>query len=71
MSKDVDKLNDNTLLRKLKHYGVKDANLTLLQNYLPNRKQYVKFDYIKLDLLIITTGVPHRSILGHYYSLFT
>ena len=36
----------------------------LLANYLKTRKQYVKLNNIKSDLLEITCGVPQGSILG-------
>ena len=38
--------------------------MQLFKNYLTNRKQYVKFNDIKSNLLQIKTGVPQGSILG-------
>ena len=40
------------------------ASLSLFQNYLTNRKQYVEYNNAKSDTLNINTGVPQGSILG-------
>ena len=57
-------LGHNILLHKLSFLGIKDMYLNLLRNYLSDRKQYVKINQIKSNLLPITTGVPQGSILG-------
>ena len=63
-SKAFDTIDHNILFKKLEHYGIEGIPLQLFKNYLTNRKQYVKFNDIKSDLLQIKTGVPQGSILG-------
>ena len=55
---------DTILLNKLRYYGIDDAGLLLLKNYLNNRKQYVEIEEIKSENLPIAVGVPQGSILG-------
>ena len=64
LSKAFDTLDHNILLKKLKHYGIKDTELKWIKSYLTNRTQYVSFDGIHSSMLPITTGVPQGSILG-------
>ncbi len=35
-----------------------------MESYLTNRKQYVDMDDVQSEMLTVTTGVPHGSILG-------
>ena len=64
LSKAFDTLDHAILLEKLKHYGIKDRALDLLESYLTNRQQYVHLNDTTSDLLPIITGVPQGSILG-------
>ena len=64
LSKAVDTLSLNILLRKLKYYGFTGTELKLLTSYLINRKQYVKYKSYQSYTVDITTGVPQGSILG-------
>jgi len=64
LSKAFDTLDHSILLNKLKHYGVSGASLRLLESYLSNRKQMVKFDNTQSEQLLIRTGVPQGSNLG-------
>ena len=54
----------NILVKKLEHYGIRDKALTLLVNYLSNRKQYVCIEGTHSDLLDVKNGVPQGSVLG-------
>ena len=36
----------------------------LFKRYLQNRKQYTEIEQINSDILLITIGVPQRSLLG-------
>ena len=63
-SKAFDTVKHDILLKKIKHYGIRDKSLDLLNNYLSNRKQYVCVDNIRSEPLAITSGVPQGSVLG-------
>ena len=52
------------LIVKLKYYGINGTNLNLFSSYPNNHKQYTEIDHIKSNMLPITTGIPHCSILG-------
>ena len=64
LSKAFDMLNHDTLLTKLKHYGIAGTPLAWLKSYLTNRAQYVEINGICSGLLNIEMGVPRGSILG-------
>ena len=64
LSKAFDTLTFDILLKKLKHYGVHGKSLTLIQNYLTNRSQYVQFENQESCTTDIKTGIPQGSILG-------
>ena len=58
------------MIKKVEFYGVSDGPGKLLE-YLSNRKQYVFFDDINLQVLDIKTGVPQGSILGPlFFSIY-
>ena len=64
LSKAFDTVDKSILLKKLEHYGIRGIGLTLLENYLTNRKQCVTIDGILSDVLSIDYGVPQGSNLG-------
>jgi hypothetical protein len=64
LSKAFDCLDHKILLSKLKFYGFADNSLQLMNSYLSNRKQIVRFNDYDSDSRLITTGVPQGSILG-------
>lgn len=63
-SKAFDTVNHHILTSKLNFYGITDTSLSLLQNYLSNRQQYVQLNDISSNFSSITCGVPQGSILG-------
>ena len=58
MSKAFDRVWLKTLLFKLKQNGIDGKLLSWILDYLSNRKQRVFIGNAKLDLKIITAGVP-------------
>ena len=44
LSKAFDTVDHQILLEKLKKYGIVISNLKLFHSYLPNRKQFIKFN---------------------------
>ena len=48
----------------MRYYGVVGTPFKLIQNYLINRKQYVKYKTHESNLKSVNTGVPQGSILG-------
>jgi len=57
-------INHIILLKKLKHYGIRDSVNNWFESYLSNRKQYVFVNGESSQLRIITCGVPRGSVLG-------
>ena len=64
LRKAFDTVNHGILLKKLRHYGMRDNMLDWFQSYLSDRKQYVDINGKSSDLLDITCGVPQGSVLG-------
>ena len=64
LSKAIDTLNQNILLDKLYHYGIRGTALCWFKDYLTSRQQYVEIDDTASDKRVITTGVRQGSILG-------
>ncbi len=64
LSKTFDTINHTILLEKLKYYSIDGIALKLMESYMTNRTQYVEIDGVKSDLLNLSTGVPHGSILA-------
>ena len=59
-----DTVDHNTLLYKLEYYGFRGKALDWFRNYLPGRKQIIKFKLTSSDYLTIKCGLPQGSVLG-------
>ena len=67
-SKAFDKVPHAELLIKVRRIGVGGCVLSLLKDYLCNRKQFVRCDGVRLDLLQVSSGVPQGSFWAPYSS---
>ena len=61
LSKALDTVNHNILLRKLELYGIRGI---AFEHYLTGRKQYVMYNNTQSFMQYITCGVPQGSVLG-------
>ena len=61
--------NINSLLEKVKAYGIQSENLKWFRSYLSNRKQLTSYDDSKTEMKIIECGVPQGSMLGPLFFL--
>ena len=65
LSNAFDTVDHGILIKKLKHYGVKENNLRWFESYLSNRKQYICYNGNKCTTFeSITYGIPQGSIFG-------
>ena len=64
LSKAFDILDHTLLLKELEHYGIRAQSLKLLESYLSDRFQMVKFRNQISHPLSILCGVPQWSVLG-------
>lgn len=64
LTKAFDTLNYKILLQKLKYYEIANKSHDLLESYLINITQYVYYDKISSETMVIKCGVPQGSILG-------
>ncbi|KAL0883669.1 hypothetical protein ABMA27_015794 [Loxostege sticticalis] len=64
LSKAFDCVDHETLLKKLKHYGVSISSLNLFKSYLSSRTQKVFINGAESSGAPLTMGVPQGSILG-------
>ena len=71
LSKAYDYLPHDLLIAKLEAYGLDTASLSLLKNYLPNRKQKTKVGSSYSGWFEFIRGTPQDSILGPlFFNIF-
>ena len=70
LQKTFDTAENDILLSKLQHYGVRSFANEWFQFYLSNRKQYVSINGYDSNLADVRSGVPQRSILDPLLFLF-
>ena len=59
-----DTIDPQILVSKLEHIGVRGKMLLVIEDYLKNRKQYVRNGDVESIILEVLIGVPQGSILG-------
>ena len=64
LKKAFDTVNHKVLLKKLEHVGIRGVAHRLFENYLSDRKQFVKLGNTCSNLEIVKCGVPQGSTLG-------
>ncbi|GBP36130.1 Probable RNA-directed DNA polymerase from transposon BS [Eumeta japonica] len=70
LSKAFDCVHHETLIGKLRHYGVTGRALDLLKSYLSNRVQRVDVNNTRSSGSIVHMGVPQGSILGPFLLVY-
>ena len=63
-SKAFDKVNHQSLLKKVHHYGIRNNIYTWLQSFLLNRTQQVQVDGALSEPAEVISGVPQGTVLG-------
>ena len=69
LSKAFDTVNFKILLQKLEIYGIRGTPLKWVNNYLTDRKQFVRYNNSDSEYRDIKCGVPQGSILGPLFFL--
>ena len=64
LQKAFDTVNQNILLAKLKHYGIKGNSLDWFKSFKCDRVQYTSIDMKEPSTKIVSHGVPQGSVLG-------
>ncbi len=64
LQKAFDTVNNNILLKKLEHYGIRGTTLDWFESYLSDRKQCVSVNGSMSSYLNVTCGVPQGSVIG-------
>ena len=64
LSKAFDSLYYDTLLSKLKYYGLQWKALQLIKSYISGRCQYVQLGDVKSSTHAVVCGIPQGSVLG-------
>ena len=64
LSKAFDTLDNNILLHKLDHYGIRGVAKQLFGSYITNRQQFVQINDIRSKVITTNIGVPQGSVLG-------
>lgn len=71
LSKAFDTLPHDLIVQKLKRYGADHKTMTLIADYLSNRRQRVKLGNNYSSWENISAGIPQGSILGLYSSTYS
>ena len=69
LQKAFDTVNQNILLLKLEHYGIRGNALDWFKSYLTERRKYVSVNGSNSNYLNITCGAPQGSVLGPLFFL--
>lgn len=64
LAKAFDTVTHDLLLERLENCGFRGSSHTLFEDYLKNRKQYVKIDDKLSKPIFVNTGIPQGTVLG-------
>ena len=64
LQKAFDTVDQQILLAKLNHYGIRGVSNDWFKSYLSNRNQYVSIYGYESGLAALSCGVPQGSVLG-------
>ena len=64
LQKVFDTVDQDILLEKIQHYGIRGIAHQWFKSYLENRKQFVSINSVKSELDSVNYGVPQGSALG-------
>ena len=71
LQKTFDTVNQNILLAKLKHYGIKGTSFDWFKSFIYDSVQCTSIDLQESSTKIVSHGVPQGSVLGLYFLLFS
>jgi retron-type reverse transcriptase len=69
LSKALDTVNHEILIKKLEHYGLRGICLQWFTNYLQERSQIVQYKQHTSNEMNVTTGVPQETSFLFFYML--
>ena len=58
------------MLHKLQYYGITGTAFDWFRSCLTERYQYVDYNGVSSSMKLLTTGVPHGSILGLLFIIY-
>ena len=64
LQKVLDTVNQNILLAKLKHYGIKGTSLDWVKSFICDRIKYTSIELKEFSTKIVSHGIPQGSVLG-------
>ena len=70
IQKAFDTVNQNILLAKLKHYGIKGTSFDWFKSFICDRVQYTSIDLKEWSIKMVSHRVPQGSVLAPLLFIF-